>query len=408
MQSDSSTRTKRERTIRRLLKGVAVGLVAAMIYMVGLNVGNGTISFGNPTMTAANKTLPNDLDYASVESLYDLIRANYDGELDANKLMDGLKSGLARATGDPYTQYLNAKESQEFSDELNGSFTGIGAELGENEEGNLIIVSPISGFPASKAGLRPQDVIVSIDGTSTSGMSINEAITRIRGEKGTKVTLRILRNSEDLSITIERAEIKIPSVKWELLDGKVGSIQINQFGADTTELMTTAAKELKQQGAESILLDLRGNPGGLLDVSVEVASMWLPDGKRVLQERRGSLVIENYVADNKYGTPFKDMKTAILINAGSASASEILAGALRDHNVATIYGEKSYGKGSVQKFQDFPGGGSLKITVARWYRPSGENIDKKGIKPDVEVKVSEEDYEQKRDPQKDRALESLR
>lgn len=408
MQSDSLNHAKRGSDIRTFFKYVSVTILAVGIFFLGVGVGNQTITFGNTTQSA-NKDLPADLDYSSVEAIYDLVKANYDGQLEVGKLLEGLKGGLANATGDPYTEYFNKEEAKKFDNELNGSFTGIGAELGEDEKGNLIIVSPIEGFPASKAGLRPQDMIVSIDNTSTNDMTIEDAVMRIRGEKGTKVTLRIFRNkTEDLSVTIERAEIKIPSVKWELLDGGVGSIRINQFSLDTTDLMRDAVKDLKNKGAKSILLDLRGNPGGLLPSAVDVASLWLHGGTTVLQEKRGGVVVENYTANGIHGAPFRGMKTVVLLNAGSASASEIVAGALRDNNAATIYGEKSYGKGSVQEIRTLPGGDELKITVARWYRPNGENIDKKGIKPDTEIKMTDEDYDQKRDPQKDSALEFLR
>lgn len=409
MLSDNFNHAKSRPSARTFVKGGIIGLVGVAIFLFGMGVGNKTISFGSASQLTANKDSPADLDYTNVEAIYDIIRDNYDGKIDSQKIYDGLKAGLAKAAGDPYTEYFNPEQAKSFDNELNGSFTGIGAELGEDEKGNLIIVSPIDGFPASKAGLRPQDMIVSIDTTSTNDMTIDEAVSRIRGEKGTKVTLRIFRNkTEDLSFTIERDAIKIPSVKWELLDGGVGSIRVNQFGPDTTQLMQQAAKELKEKGAKSVLLDLRGNPGGLLSAAVEMSSLWLPEGKNVLQEKRGGLVVENYTSTGQAGSPFNGMKTIVLVNAGSASASEIVAGALRDNNAATIYGEKSYGKGSVQEIRNLPGGGEIKITVARWYRPNGENIDKKGIKPDTEIKMTDEDYKQKRDPQKDSALEFLK
>jgi carboxyl-terminal processing protease len=392
--------------LKRYLKLAALCALGGLIFVLGVGTGRGDISFAS-SASSSNKQLPADLNYASVEQVYDLLKTNYDGKLDTAKLLDGIKAGLTKAAGDPYTLYFNTKEAEDFTNELNGSFTGIGAELGEDENSNLIIVSPIEGFPAAKAGLRPQDVITSIDGTSTNGMTIDEAVNRIRGKKDTKVTLRILRNkTEDLSITIVRDEIKIPSVKWELLDGKVGYIRISQFGDDTDSLMDKAAAELKDKGATSIVLDLRGNPGGLLSSAVKVSSMWLPKGKTVLQEKRGGVVVQTYTADGS--AVFEGMPTAVLINAGSASASEIVSGALRDNKVATLFGEKSYGKGSVQELQKLPNGAELKVTVARWYRPNGQNIDKKGIKPDEEVKMTDDDYKQKRDPQKDAALDFVK
>jgi carboxyl-terminal processing protease len=400
---DDASHTHGEK-MKRILKLAGAGMLALVIFTFGVGVGQGNILFNTPQANQSNQNLPEDLDYADIERVYDLLKANYDGNLKEEDLLDGLKAGLAGAAGDPYTQYFTEQEAEDFSNELNGSFTGIGAELGEDESGNLIIVAPIEGFPASKAGLRPQDVIAAIDGKTTAGMSIDEAVTRIRGEKGTKVKLRIIRDKEqDMTVTIVRDKIKIDSVKWEVIDGDVGYIRVSQFGDDTSQLMEQAAQELTNKNVTSIVLDLRDNPGGLLSSAIEMAGIWLPKGKTVLQEKRGGVVVETYTADGS--ETLRGLPTAVLINAGSASASEIVAGALRDNKVATIFGEKSYGKGSVQELQQLPGGGELKVTIARWYRPNGQNIDKKGITPDRKITMTDEDYKKDRDPQKDAAIE---
>lgn len=387
----------------RIVAAIAVIIV---VFFAGVGIGNGSIQFGFVKNTQ-NRDLPADLDYSSVEALYDALKASYDGELDYQALLDGIKAGLAQAAGDPYTVYLTAEEAREFNAQLNGTFSGIGAELGQDADKNLIIVSPISGFPAAKAGLRPQDIIAEIDGKSTAGMNVAEAVTKIRGPKGTDVTLRILRNkSEDLTFTITRADIKIPSVKYEILDGNIGYLQIIQFNNDTASLATKAAKEFKAKGVKGVVLDLRGNPGGLLDAAIDVSSLWLKKGATVLQEKRGGVVVSTGFADGN--DILRGVPTAVLINEGSASASEIVAGALKDNKVATIFGVKSFGKGSVQQIKELSGGSELKVTVARWYRPSGENIDGKGISPDKEVKMTEEDYKNGRDPQKDAAIDHIR
>jgi carboxyl-terminal processing protease len=393
--SDKRSLTKKMLTVT----GSIVGVV--LIFLAGVGVGNGTIV---ATSAQTNSTsLPENLNYSSVEHLYDMLKANYDGKLDATTLLDGMKAGLVEAAGDPYTQYFDPNEAKAFDQELSGSFTGIGAELGQDSAKNLIIVAPIKGFPAEKAGLRPQDVIVSIDGKTTSDMNITDAVKHIRGEKGTAVTLRILRNkTEDLSFKITREEITIPSVKWEVIDGNIGYMQISQFSQDTSNLAAQAAQEFKDKRVDGVVLDLRGDPGGLLEAAVNVASLWLPNGATILSQKQGGVTTQTYTAKGE--TPLKGMKTAVLIDAGSASASEIVAGALRDNKVAKLYGEKSYGKGSVQEIHKIAGGSEVKITIARWYRPNGQNIDKKGIKPDQTVTMSEDDYAQKRDPQKDAAV----
>lgn len=398
-----SSKKKVKVTAGPLVRSLSAALIAVLIFVAGVGVGSGRLSFGSDSQ---NKDLPTDLNYASVEQLYDALKENYDGKLDAQKLLDGMKAGLAQATGDQYTVYLNAQEATEFQEQLSGTFSGVGAELGKDADDNLIIVAPIEGFPAAKAGLRPQDVIVSINNESTAGMSTEKAVSKIRGPKDTQVELRILRNkSEDLTFKITRADIKIPSIKSEILEGNVGYMQISQFGEDTSQLTAEAARDFKAKGVKSVVLDLRGNPGGLLDASINVASLWLKKGETILQQKRGDKVVSTAQATGN--DILRGVPTVVLINEGSASASEIVAGALKDHKAATLIGIKTYGKGSVQELKKFAGGSELKVTVARWYTPNGQNIDKKGISPDTEVKMSDEDYKASRDPQKDAALKVL-
>lgn len=359
--------------------------------------------------------LPDNLDYTSVEDVYDTLRSKYDGKLTSEQLIAGLKKGLADSTGDPYTEYFTAKEAKEFQGQVNGTFTGIGAELGEDEDGNIIIVSPISGNPAEKAGLRPKDIITTINGETTAGFSIDDAVKKIRGEKGTKVTLQIIRNkSESLSFTIVRDNIQIRSVEYEVLEGNnIGLISIGTFGTDTSALMQEAAAAMKSANVKGIILDLRGNPGGILQTAVDVAGEWLPAGKNVLQEKRGSVLLDSY--DSEGPGRLNGIPTVVLINEGSASASEIVAGALKDGGAARLIGEKSYGKGVVQQPICIGGGMTklgcegdmLKVTVASWYRPNGQNINKKGITPDQTVKISDADAAAEKDTQKDAAIQYL-
>jgi len=392
----------------KALRTFGVTVAAGLIFISGLGIGSGRIILSKDQLfrTSVQQTDTDNLDYSSVEQVYDALRKDYDGQLDTEKILDGIKSGLATASGDPYTEYLNKKEAQEFDDQLSGTFSGIGAELGKDEQGNIIVISPIAGFPAEKAGLKAQDIIVEVDGESITGKTISEAVGKIRGEKGTTVKLRIVRNrSQELNLEITRDTITIASVESKVLDGNIGYIKITRYGDDTVQRAPAAASDLKSKNVVGIILDVRNNPGGLLDASVGVSGLWLDKGKTVLQEKRDGKVIRTYSAK---GTPIlKDIKTIVLINAGSASASEITAGALRDNGAATLIGVKSYGKGSVQQLERLGDGSVLKVTIARWFTPNGINIDKEGIKPDTEVKPTEEDTKAQRDPQLEAAKAAL-
>lgn len=334
-----------------------------------------------------------------------MLKSDFDGSIDKEKLLDGLKKGLVSAADDPYTEYFNPEEAKSFNEALSGSFTGIGAELGTNDQNQIVIVSPLAGFPAEHAGLKPQDSIVAVDGRPTSGLGVGAVVRKIRGEAGTKVTLTIVRNnSNPFEVTITRAKIDLPSVEYEIKDD-IGYLKISQFNQDTVQKLQQAAREFKNKSVKGIILDLRGNPGGYLSGAVELSSLWLDKGQAVVSQRRAGKIIETELA--KGSNLFKGIPTVVLIDGGSASASEITAGALRDHKAATLVGVKSFGKGSVQQVDKLNGGSELKVTIARWYTPKGVNIDKQGIRPDIEVKVSEAQTKAGQDPQKDKALELL-
>jgi carboxyl-terminal processing protease len=352
-------RLKSKRLDRSWLRSLRNLLILTLFLVLGINIGNGTLALHHH---ATNGQLPAKLDYSSVQKVYDSLKQNYDGKLTETQLEDGLKHGLAEATHDPYTVYFTAKEAKDFNDELNNSFSGIGAQLGQDKDGNLEVIAPIDGLPAAKAGLKAKDIIAEINGASTSGMSVDEAVSKIRGKSGTSVKLQIIRDrSQTINLTVTRQDINLPSVKTKTLDGNIGYIQISTFAKDTTDLTQKAAQSLKDQNVKGIVLDLRDDPGGLLDAAVNVSSLWLPGG------------------------------TKVLINSGSASASEITAGALHDNKAAYLIGEKSYGKGVVQQLINFRDDSQLKVTIASWYRPDGENINHKGITPDKVIKISDTD-----------------
>lgn len=347
-----------------------------------------------------------NIDFSSLNSVYGLMQRDFDGKLTDQQALDGAKEGLVSAGGDPYTVYLTAKEAKDLNDQLNGKLSGIGAEIGEKNN-ILTIIAPIDDTPAAKAGLRAGDMIAKINNEDTTNMSVDEAVSKIRGQAGTKVTLKIARQGvQDLfDVTITRADITVPSVKWSMKNGNVAYINVTQFGPDTADLVNKAASQLKSQGATKVILDLRNDPGGYLDAGVSVASQFLDPGKTVVSERTGGKTVDTLTA--KDGGLLRGMPTVVLINGGSASASEIVAGALHDNHVAKLEGEQSFGKGSVQEIKNLPDGAELKVTVAHWYTPDGVNINKQGIKPDTIVKLSTDDFNAGRDPQLDQALQML-
>jgi carboxyl-terminal processing protease len=377
-------------------------VIAVAIFSLGFGFGDGKFTFAkhNPV----NASLPDKLDYNSVNDVYQAIKTNYYGKLTEQQIIDGMKKGIAESTGDPYTVYFNAKDAADFNNELQGTFSGIGAVLGQDSDKNLIVISPIDGTPAQKAGIHTQDIITAINGETTSGTSVDSAVTKIRGKKGTQVTLKVVRNkTQALSFTITRDDIKIPSVKSQILDGNIGYLQVNQFSDDTAGLAQKAAQDFKDKNVKGIVLDLRGNPGGLVDAAISLSSLWLPQGKMILQERGTQTTTDlSNGNDTLQGIP-----TAVLVDAGTASAAEITAGALHDNKAATIFGVKSFGKGVVQQIIPMDGGAELKVTIASWYRPDGENINHKGITPDHVIPITDSDATAGKDPQKDAALQFL-
>lgn len=399
--SKKTTEPKR----KKLTSFLGLSIFTIAVFGMGWLVGGGRLQVRSYRPISSNSSLPEKLDYSSIDTIYESLRENFDGQLSEQQLLEGLKSGLAKATGDPYTEYFNPDDAEDFNNEIDGVFEGIGAQLGKDADNNIIIVSPIAGYPAEKAGLRPKDIIAEINEETAYDLTISEAVDKIRGEKGSTVTLTIVRDGEVLEVPIVRETIDIPSVETEIKEG-IGIITISRFGDDTVSLARKAANELKAANVRGVVLDLRGNPGGYLDGAVDISSLWLERGATILTERRDNVVIDTFEARGT--ATLKGIKTIVLIDEGSASASEIVAGALRDNDAATLVGQKSFGKGSVQQPVSLKDGGLLKVTIARWFTPDGKNIDKEGITPDQVVELTSDDVTAGRDPQLDAALQSLK
>lgn len=314
--------------------------------------------------------------------------------------------GLAKSYDDPYTVFFPPKETKLFEASISGNFEGVGMEIGMRDD-IVTVISPLKGTPADRAGMMPGDQIIRIDGESTNQFTVSDAVQRIRGERGTSVILTILREDVDepLEISIVRDVITMPSIDTELRDDGIFLIQLYNFTGQSQKQFKKALKEFADSGADKLILDLRGNPGGFLDAAVDMTSWFLPKGKVIVSEDFGDPETIHHLRSKGHELPVEDFKMVILIDGGSASASEILAGALSEHGVATLIGEQSFGKGSVQQVVNITSDTSLKVTIARWLTPNGVSISHDGITPDIEVSFDMEDLEAGEDPQLDRAIE---
>ncbi len=360
------------------------------------------------------QAMPRDLATEEIEfrrfwELWRLLKQKYYRQpLTDEALFYGAMAGLAKGADDPYTTYFPPSDAKEFESSLQGEFQGIGAEIGLKDE-QIQIIAPLPETPAEKAGLLAGDLILKIDDEETTGMSVEEAVKRIRGERGTRVVLQIYREGQKkgpFDVSIQRDIIQVKSVSWKMAPGSTGIaiIEISNFSQDTTLAFRDAVREILQKDPQGLILDLRNNPGGYLTGAVDIAAEWV--GKEVVvKERRQGKIIDELRGE--LPARLGEIPTIVLVNQGSASASEIVAGALQDAGKARLVGMKTFGKGSVQEYEPLLDGSAVKITVAEWVTPRDRTIQSVGLEPDVSVDRTAEDYEAKRDPQLDRALELL-
>ena len=355
--------------------------------------------FANVAPVFGVRTSNKTIDLSSVQKTYQELVANYDGKLDTQKLIYGANRGLVEAAGDPHTAYMDPDETKEFDKSLSGQIGGgIGAEIGLRNN-KPTIIKPLENSPAQKAGIKAGEAIVKVNDEASSDWSVEKVVSKIRGEVGTSVKLTLLSGGQTREVSVVRQNIVSPAVESEI-DGEIGILKVNRFGDDTVSLARKYASEFVEKGVKKVILDLRNNPGGTVGAAQGLLGIWL-DNQIAMTERRGSEIVKTL---RTTGTPILgNMKTVVLINGNSASASEITAGALREYGKATLVGQKSYGKGSVQIVLGLPGGSQMKVTEARWYTPKGKNIDKTGIEPDVKVDLSSDDVNNNVDPQMDKA-----
>lgn len=414
MEENNNKRVKRNYKKSLIIVGVVI--VFLLSNLMFFYLGN-TVAFSGVSLRSISEDVAKDVsevkDVKKYELLFqvrDALLTKYDGEIDDNELLEAAIKGMTQSLNDPYTVFMNSDEYQSFTEQSEGHFVGIGAQLGVKDD-KVTVVAPIEGSPAEKAGLKAGDVILKVDGKELEEVNVEKTVAMIKGEQGKPVTLTVSREGSDyIDITIVRDVVKIISVKGELIDNNIGYIQIASFDEDVAKDFKEKIVELKNQGMKGMILDLRGNPGGFLNEAVKVASEFIPKGKVI------TYTIDKY--DNKQesksiGGDAEGMPLVILIDGGSASASEVVTGALRDYEAGTTIGTTSFGKGVVQQLIEFKdGNGGLKVTTSKYYTPNGENIHKVGIKPDIEVEIPEElsqkEYDRSIDPQFNKGLEVIK
>ncbi len=394
---------------RQRAKGTAVPkslIIIAFLFVAGIGYIGGmfhTQIVGSVAPLFGVKVFTGSLDLSSVQETYRQLKANFDGELDDAALIEGANRGLVDAAGDRYTTFLNKEESSAFDDSLTGSIGGgVGIELNIRND-RVTVIRVLADNPAARAGLLAGDVITSVNDESVEGFEVEQVVLRIRGEIGTTVKIGVLRDGQAQVFTVTRAEVNNPSVYTSVRDG-VGILTITRFDSQTGSLARQAARNFSDQRVRAVVLDLRGNGGGFLTAAQDVAGIWL-DRKVVVTERAGGKVIDELFSSSD--PILKGVPTIVLVDGGTASASEIVAGALQEYNAATLVGEQTFGKGSVQQLIPLTAGAQLKVTIARWFTPQGKNISETGISPDLSVGRTSADVNAGLDPQLDAAFTRL-
>lgn len=399
--------------IKSVKRAIFLGIVAALMatfFLGGVYLGYSNRPAIQKITGLFNKEIgrPAQIDFEPFWEGWNVVMSKYANRknLDQQKMVWGALEGMVKSLGDPYSVFFPPKETELFETSVKGQFTGIGIEIGMRDN-MLTIISPLKNTPAYRAGLKAGDKILKINASSTIDMNLDEAIFMIRGERGTFVNLTIGREGEKgpLEKKIARDYIQIPILNTEKKDGGIFVIKLYNFSENSPYAFQEALREMVDSGNHKLILDLRGNAGGYLEASVDIASWFLPMGKTVAIEDFGNG--ENKIYRSKGRDIFKNLPFVVLVNQGSASAAEILAGALKEHGIAKLIGEKTFGKGSVQELVPITDDTSLKITIARWLTPNGNSISDNGLIPDIEIKTPTEGDREDKDVQMNKAIEIL-
>lgn len=398
---------------KRKINPGAIVLIAIVVigsFALGLETGKvrgarSIVPEGEARVINQGSDKAEDIDFDLFWTVWNMIKDDHVNQpVSEQDLFYGALHGLVDGLDDKYSQFFTQEENKDFNAEIDGTFSGIGAEIDE-QDSYIVVVSPLRDSPAENAGLRSGDLIVAVDGETTFEMSVQEAVSIIRGERGSEVVLTIVREGEDATreVTIERADITIDSVEWEMRDDGFLVVSMYMFNQDSTRLFTEAIQEGIQEDMDGIVLDLRNNPGGLLSQAVSIAGFWTGTQTVVIESEKEQ---DQPLSSNRQAI-LKDVPTVVLVNGGSASASEILAGALQDYGLAHVIGEQTFGKGTVQELRDLADGTALKLTVAKWLTPNRRSIQDNGITPDDVVEFTEEDLNAEQSQQFEAAIRYL-
>jgi len=396
-----------------VLSGLVLVLVLGTgLFWGGYKYGLSKLPSSEAVTSVANKNIgqAQGVDFSLFWDSWKAVQEKYVGRknLDAQKMVYGAISGMVNSLGDPYSVFLEPQKAKKFMENVQGSFDGIGAEIGLRN-GFITVVKPLPSSPAVCAGLKSGDKVLKIDGKDTTNLSLDEAISMIRGPKGTNVTLTVLplTDAKPKEVKIVRDTISVPVLTYEITKDNFLKVSLTEFSEDAGTKFNQMVRQLSGKKISGMIFDLRSNPGGYLEVAQDISSYFIPEGQTVVIEDFGNGQENKTYRSFGYKT-FENMPMVVLVDEGSASASEILAGALRDNRGISLVGKKTFGKGSVQELSDLPGGSKLKVTIARWLTPKGYSIAENGLEPDIKVELTEEDVTASKDPQMDKAIEVLK